>query len=102
MSQWRYSREFLALGATVRELRSRRRLTQEGLGFASNVHRNYVGAVERGEINPTFYTLIRLMDGLDVSLPELAEVFEAQRAWEPVAPQPTALGRVVALPQRSR
>ncbi|HEU4702636.1 MAG TPA: helix-turn-helix transcriptional regulator [Conexibacter sp.] len=100
MSQWRYSREFLALGASVRELRSRRRLTQEGLGFAASVHRNYVGSVERGEINPTFYTLLRLMEGLDVSLTDLAVVFEAQRGWEPVSPQPATLARVVAFPQR--
>jgi transcriptional regulator with XRE-family HTH domain len=101
MSQWRYSREFVALGAAVRELRTRRRMTQEGLGFASNLHRNYVGSVERGEINPTFYRLMRLMDGLGVSLTELAEVFEAQRTWEPATPQPTPLGRLVALPRRS-
>lgn len=100
VSQWRYSRDFVALGAAVRELRGRRRLTQERLGFASNLHRNYVGAVERGEINPTFFTLLRLTDGLDVSLAELAEVFEAQRAWEPSAPQAGAvLPRLVAIRQ---
>lgn len=82
MSQWRHSRDFVALGAAVRELRGRRRMTQETLGFASALHRNYVGAVERGEINPSFYTLLRLVNGLDVTLPELFEVFEAQRAYE--------------------
>lgn len=82
MSQWRYSRDFVALGAAIRELRGRRRMTQETLGFVSAVHRNYVGAVERGENNPTFYTLLRLVDGLDVTLPELFSVFEEQRAYE--------------------
>ena len=102
MSQWRYRKEFVALGAAVRELRGRRRMTQEGLGFESSLHRNYVGAVERGEINPTFFTLLRLTAGLDVSLAELFEVFEAQRAWEPQPSQPTTIdyGRLIAIPRR--
>jgi ribosome-binding protein aMBF1 (putative translation factor) len=48
------SREHTALGRAVRELRARRGVSQEELGFRGNLHRNYVGAIERGEINPTF------------------------------------------------
>jgi len=44
----------VAWGRVVRELRARRGLSQEELGFCSRLHRNYVGAIERGEINPTF------------------------------------------------
>ena len=100
MSQWRHNRDFVALGAAVRELRSRRRFTQEGLALASTLNRKYVGAIERGEINPTFHTLMRLANGLGVSLGELAEVFEAQRAWQPVMPWVVASTRVVPLPRR--
>jgi transcriptional regulator with XRE-family HTH domain len=65
-----------ALGAAVRELRARRGLSQEWLGFKAGLHRNYIGAIERGEINPTFRTLVRLMDGLLLPLSELIRLYE--------------------------
>jgi len=66
----------VALGRAVRELRARRGLSQEQLGFQSGLHRNYVGAIERGEINPTFRILIALARGLSLPLSELLVVFE--------------------------
>lgn len=68
--------ELQALGAAVREVRARRGLSQEALGFASGLHRNYVGALERGEINATLKTLLRLTAGLRVPLSELIDVYE--------------------------
>jgi transcriptional regulator with XRE-family HTH domain len=65
-----------ALGAAVRETRARRGLSQEGLGFASGLHRNYVGAIERGEINPTFRTLLALAAGLALPLSALVLLYE--------------------------
>ncbi len=59
------------LGAQVRSLRSRRGLTQEDLAEAAGVHRTYVGAVERGERNPSFLNLHVLADALEVSVAEL-------------------------------
>lgn len=35
------------------------------------MHRNYVGAIERGEINPTYETLLKLSYGLDIPLADL-------------------------------
>lgn len=69
-----------ALGAAVRELRYRRLISQEDLGFRAGLHRNYIGAIERGEINPTFRTLLRLVDGLGVPLLEVIERYEAHVA----------------------
>ena len=73
-------RHRLALGAAVRELRARRGFSQEELGFRGRLHRNYVGAIERGEINPTLRVMLKLCDGLMVSLAELVAVYERQRA----------------------
>ncbi|MDW5595115.1 helix-turn-helix transcriptional regulator [Conexibacter stalactiti] len=35
------------------------------------MHRNYVGAIERGEINPTFQTLLAVAAGLGLPLSEI-------------------------------
>jgi transcriptional regulator with XRE-family HTH domain len=75
-----------ALGAAVRELRARRGFSQEQLGFRGDLHRNYVGAVERGEINPTLRVMLKLCDGLMVPLTELVAVYERQLAAR--APEP--------------
>ncbi len=65
-----------SLGRAVRELRARFGHSQESLALQSGLHRNYVGAIERGEINPTFSTLIRLCRGLPIALSELIGLYE--------------------------
>jgi transcriptional regulator with XRE-family HTH domain len=67
------------LGNTVREIRARRGLSQEVLGMAAGLHRNYVGAIERGQINPTFRVLLQLSDGLRLPLSEIFALFEERR-----------------------
>ncbi|MDO8186333.1 helix-turn-helix transcriptional regulator [Conexibacter sp. JD483] len=71
--------EQLVLGRAVRELRARRALSQEQLGFHSGLHRNYVGAIERGEINPTFRTLLTVAAGLSLPLSEVVGLYELRR-----------------------
>jgi transcriptional regulator with XRE-family HTH domain len=61
-------RHRLAFGAAVRELRARRGFSQEALGFRGGLHRNYVGAVERGEVNPTLRVILKFCDGLGVPM----------------------------------
>jgi transcriptional regulator with XRE-family HTH domain len=65
-----------AFGRAVREVRARRGISQEELGFRATLHRNYIGAVERGEINPTFRTLLALTRGLALPLSELVQLYE--------------------------
>lgn len=74
------SPEHRALGRAVRELRARRGISQEELGDRSSLHRNYVGAIERAEINPTFATLLRLVGGLEVPLSVLIVLYERNAA----------------------
>jgi DNA-binding XRE family transcriptional regulator len=80
------------LGRAVLELRARRGLSQEQLGFAAGLHRNYVGAIERGEINPTFRILRKLANGLRIPLSELMEVRERHERERlgPYRPSPIA------------
>lgn len=78
----------LALGRAVRELRARRYVSQEGLGFDARMHRNRVGAIERGEANLCFVSLLRLLAALDVTLDEFGTVLERQhRALRRTAPK---------------
>lgn len=58
-------------GMRVRELRKQLRLSQEELGFKSNIHRTYIGAVERGEQNVSLDNIGRIAKHLKVTLTEL-------------------------------
>jgi transcriptional regulator with XRE-family HTH domain len=77
------SDEHRALGVIVRQLRARHAISQEDLGYRAGLHRNYVGAIERGEINPTFRTLLTLCSGLEVRLSTVLRLCE-QRQGAPV------------------
>lgn len=72
--------KLLALGRAVRELRARIDVSQEELGFCAHMHRNRVGAIERGEANLTFLGLFRLLVALRVPLEEFARVWDRQYA----------------------
>jgi len=58
-------------GMRVRDLRKQLGLSQEELGFKSNIHRTYIGAVERGEQNVSLDNIGRIAKHLKVTLSEL-------------------------------
>jgi DNA-binding XRE family transcriptional regulator len=66
----------LMLGLTVRHLRSVARLSQEALGHRASMHRNYVGAFERGELNPTLRVIVQLAYALRVPVSDLFAIAE--------------------------
>jgi transcriptional regulator with XRE-family HTH domain len=65
-----------AFGRAVREARKERRLSQEELGHRSGLHRNYIGGIERGELNPSFSSLLQLTEALEIRFSSLIARFE--------------------------
>jgi DNA-binding XRE family transcriptional regulator len=59
------------LGQKIKQLRSKLLLTQEELAFKVGVDRSYMGFVERGEKNPTLFTMLKIARALKVPLKEL-------------------------------
>lgn len=59
------------LADNIRAYRRVNRLSQEELADRCNLHRTYVGSVERGERNVTLRTLETFAAVLEVSVPEL-------------------------------
>jgi transcriptional regulator with XRE-family HTH domain len=59
------------LGRVIRSLRLRFGYSQEMLALHSGIDRSYIGAVERGERNPSILTLCRLALALNVPITAL-------------------------------
>ena len=59
------------LGLRVRRLRERKGFTQESFADRCGLHRNFMGAVERGEQNLTLKSLQIIANGLGTSMAKL-------------------------------
>ena len=59
------------LGRRIKALRLRRELTQEALGERAGLNYKYLGAIERGERNPSVKQLLKLAQALGVEPHEL-------------------------------
>lgn len=55
------------IGARVRQARLAAGLSQEELAHRSNLHRNYIGGIERGERNVGVLALVEIGRALGVS-----------------------------------
>lgn len=64
-----------SLGRRLRNLREQTGKSQDTLANDSGLHRTYIGAVERGERNPTVLTLSRYAAGLGLTVADLVDGF---------------------------
>lgn len=65
-------REYLEMFAQrVRTLRESKGLSQEKLAELANLHRTYIGMVERLERNPSLVCIHKIAKGLGVDIKEL-------------------------------
>lgn len=55
-------------GERVKELRLEKGISQEELAEKVNVHRTYIGFIERGERNPALLNIYKLSRALGVNL----------------------------------
>lgn len=71
----------LLIGERVRELREARGISsQEKLGeLAGDLHRTFIGRVERGETNISIENLEAIANALEVSLAEFFKPFKDMR-----------------------
>ena len=60
-------------GKKIREVRTKRGLSQEALADIANVHRTYIGMVERAEKNITLLNIQKLAKALKIDIRELFE-----------------------------
>jgi transcriptional regulator with XRE-family HTH domain len=61
----------IKFGERVREVRTSKNLSQEKLADLANVHRTYIGMVERAEKNITLVNIEKIAKALNVNITEL-------------------------------
>ena len=64
------------VGARIRALRQARGFSQEILAERADLHRNYVGSIERGERDVGLTSLVRLTGALGLSLADFFAPFQ--------------------------
>ena len=66
------NREILVkFGQRVREIRKGKNLSQEDLSFKADLHRTYIGMIERAEKNITLINIEKIANALNVNIKEL-------------------------------
>ena len=60
-------------GNRVRELRKSKSYSQEELAYKANLHRTYIGMIERAEKNITLLNIQKIAKALDVKIKDLFE-----------------------------
>ena len=62
-----------AFGEIVRDKRKEQGLSQEDLAFKADLHRTYIGMIERAEKNITLENINKIAKALDLPISELVK-----------------------------
>lgn len=60
-------------GNLVRSAREEKNISQEELGYELNLHRTYIGMIERAERNISFLHALKIIQYLNLSIMDLYE-----------------------------
>jgi len=61
----------IKFGIRVREIRKEQGLSQEDLAHKADLHRTYIGMIERAEKNITLINIEKIANALEVNIQEL-------------------------------
>jgi transcriptional regulator with XRE-family HTH domain len=71
-----YDNQKLNLGQKIRTMREFRQMSQEKLSFECNLHRTYIGDIERGNRDPSLLCLVMIARALGTTVSQLTEGVE--------------------------
>jgi transcriptional regulator with XRE-family HTH domain len=69
----------IVLGKAIRARREQLGWSQELLAAKCGFDRTYVSMLERGKRNPSLLNLLKLADGLEISVSKLTEIYDGPR-----------------------
>lgn len=69
------------IGKRIKELRKKENLSQERLGFLSDIHRTYITSVEQGQRNISIINIEKICIGLNISIKDFfdSKIFDNER-----------------------
>ncbi len=62
---------FQKIGAKIKQLREEKEIDQKSFAFDCEIGRTQLYMIEKGRTNPRLLTLIKIADGLDISISEM-------------------------------
>ena len=68
--------ELVRLGAALKALREERDLKQIEVASRADMKESQISNIERGKNNPGWLVVMRLLKGLDATLPDLVAAYE--------------------------
>ncbi|KAA6309745.1 HTH-type transcriptional regulator DdrOP3 [termite gut metagenome] len=63
----------IKFGERIRKIRKEKGLSQESLALNANLHRTYIGMIERAEKNITLVNIQKIADALEINIKDLFE-----------------------------
>jgi len=74
-SKYKYMQDSLELlGKRIKFLREERGLSQEKFAEQCGFDRTYISLIERGKRNPSYTNLLKVAQGLEISISELLNI----------------------------
>jgi len=64
---------FQKLGAKIKQLREEKGIDQKSFAFDNEIGRTQLYMIEKGRTNPRLLTLMKIADGLEISISELLQ-----------------------------